>query len=430
MSRINPRGTGSGAGRVLADYQATMRMFLEVQERLTVAYLADAHLAARLLGQPAITRLPRPSNSAAPEQATRPPHFASPAPVQPGTPVWVKEAAAEPDTNWPREGEFDVGEQGSGLVANAGVEGSVMPLPLPLLSGGEPQTWNAKQGFARKSVDLISDPYLDDHRIDGQPVIPLTCAAEYLAEAAALLGGARVRALTDVRMLNGLVLRGSTLDLELVVQPSPDGASAQVELATNEQSRRVAYRASAEFGDPRPPGRSRILAQSIPASPFDMAYARRHWLFQGPRFQTVQEVISMDRERIVAKAIASQPGDFCPHATGSEWIFDPGLLDGIAQLGWIWLIRERGMPYLPVAIGRVTRHVEAPISGEVTVAVQILEGWTGTLLRCNFEVIGADGHLCLSVDDFQGVIDPRLNRLRGQWAGGAPPFGRPSDSNT
>lgn len=300
------------------------------------------------------------------------------------------------------------------LSVTGGAAAAVAPGP-PLLWGSEAVDAKGAVRTLRKTVDLASDPYLDDHRIDGWPVMPLAFAAEYMAEAATLLGGAPVRALAGIRMLHGLVLRDAPLDLEIVLQPPVDGG-AMVDVVLGGARRRVAYRATAEFGEVASVTPHRLPASAPAAPPVDIAMAYREWLFHGPRFQVVREILTMDRERVVARACATRPGDFYPPAAGGRWLLDPALVDGVAQLAWTWLVKQRDVPYLPSAIGRIARCGEAPIDGEVTVVIDIREGWDGTLLRFDFAVIDAAGQTRLVAESFEGVIDAGLNRLRGQWA--------------
>lgn len=289
---------------------------------------------------------------------------------------------------------------------------------LPLLPAGATPAGNGKGPTLHKTIDLVSDPYLDDHRIDGRPVMPFACATEYMAEAATMLSGRAVRALTDVRMLTGVILRDPSLEIELTMQQAADGASALMAIALPEPKRRLAYRATAEFGEPLGPAPCRLLAP-IPPAPLDIVATYRKWLCHGPVFQTVREISVMSRERVVATVVATPPEMFYPAARG-DWVFDPGIVDGALQLVFAWARWYRDSACLPAAIGRIARYGDEPLTGEFTIAMEMQAGWTDSYIRARFEIIDADGRTRLSVDDLDGYMTPELNRLGGGWAGGIP----------
>jgi acyl transferase domain-containing protein/NAD(P)H-dependent flavin oxidoreductase YrpB (nitropropane dioxygenase family)/NADP-dependent 3-hydroxy acid dehydrogenase YdfG len=291
----------------------------------------------------------------------------------------------------------------------------------PLLPAGTAPVANGKGPKLRKTIDLVSDPYLDEHRIDGRPVLPFAGAAEYMAEAAALLsGGKPVRALTGMRMLNGFVMREAAVETELLMEPGADGGSALMTLGAATGNRRPYYRATAEFGPAAPPRPSRLFDPARAPAPLDIGDVYRRWLFHGPLFQTVREISVMSREWVVAKAVATDPLAFYPPAEGLPWMFDPGLVDGALQLVFVWARWYREFACLPAAVGRLERYGDEPLIGEFTIAMEMLAGWTDSYIRARFEIIDAEGRVRISVDDLDGYMTPDLVRVGGGWAGGIP----------
>ena len=86
---------------------------------------------------------------------------------------------------------------------------------------------------------------------------------------------------------------------------------------------------------PAPIGR-RLLTQPITPAPRDVADIYRRLLFHGPKFQTVRDIVVMNKSGVVATGVATRPADFYPPAIGQNWLFDPGLLDGAMQLVLMW----------------------------------------------------------------------------------------------
>ena len=305
-------------------------------------------------------------------------------------------------------------------AAARGKEAASSPVTLPLLPPGAMLSGNGKGRRLRKTIDLVSDPYLDDHRIDGWPVLPFVCATEYMAEAATLLGLGHLRALTGIRMLHGISLRGDPLEVEITVQPGSDAASAMLELVLTQPKPRIAYRATAEFGEPLAPAPRQPLAQPIAPVSLDIGAVYRNWLFHGPRFQTIRELVMMSRNRIVAQVSSTRPEAFYPPARQQSWIFDPGIVDGAMQLIFAWSRHYRDAACLPTAIGRIARFDDVPLSGDFNLTVEIQSEPTDSLIRWQLQVVDSDGRTRLSVDDGEAWIDSKLNRLCGGWAGGIP----------
>jgi len=104
-----------------------------------------------------------------------------------------------------------------------------------------------------KTLDLVSDPYLDQHRLDGVPVLPFAVAMEYMAEVVAALGlEADVLELEDVRLLQGLRLLQGRLPVEIDVCTDPASSPEQrrfdVVLGRADGEGKFGYRASVKAG--------------------------------------------------------------------------------------------------------------------------------------------------------------------------------------
>ncbi|MHA7875447.1 SDR family NAD(P)-dependent oxidoreductase [Roseivivax sp.] len=229
------------------------------------------------------------------------------------------------------------------------------PRPAPAPRGGT--------AIARRFA-LAQDPWIGAHRIGGTPVVPLACAAETCAEAArAIWPDWRVAGLSDLRVLSGLKLDEDADREVLLVGTSaehgdPTGFAARVDMKAAEAPHRGYYRASA------------ILRPTIGAAPLDGAEelahdllmtragpagltargAYREMLFHGAEYQRVKEILGLDTGGVTARVAPSPPGSFGP---GTGWLVDPGLLDAVAQLAWVWSMVTRKAPALPNAIARL-----------------------------------------------------------------------------
>jgi enediyne polyketide synthase len=65
---------------------------------------------------------------------------------------------------------------------------------------------------------LLTDPYLDEHRVDGMPVLPAAMALEAMAQAATALAGRPVRQATSVSMIAPVVVPASQPGSQAVIR--------------------------------------------------------------------------------------------------------------------------------------------------------------------------------------------------------------------
>ncbi|MHA6326653.1 SDR family NAD(P)-dependent oxidoreductase [Roseivivax sp. CAU 1753] len=234
----------------------------------------------------------------------------------------------------------------------------------PLLPDPRPQPAPKGGTAIPRRLSVAGDPWLGDHRIGDTPVLPLACAAELCAEAAsAIWPDWRVAGLSDLRALSGLRLEGDADRDVLIVGNSaehgdPTGFSARVDLKSAEPPQRGHYRASAIL---RPKGSNApldgaedlaldVMLTRAAASQVSARRAYREMLFHGPAYQCVKEIEGLDQGGVTARIHASPAGAF---GAGNRWLVDPGLLDAVAQLAWVWSLATREAPALPNAIQRL-----------------------------------------------------------------------------
>ncbi len=273
-----------------------------------------------------------------------------------------------------------------------------------------------------KTVDLISDPYLDHHRLDGVPVLPFAVAMEYMAEAAAALcpDAAGVE-LSDVQLLRGLSLQNrEAAPLQIILQESadvPGGGQRQFTAQLSDGAARPCYQATVTVGPPAAPivvNQHREALRPLPL-PVDEIY--RRWLFHGPLFQTLTGFEGYSEQGIVATLRLSQPGAFYPPAAASRWQLDPALVDGAFQALIVWSRLQLGGTPLPGRLGRIRRWGCESLPERVILHLRILSV-ADAGIRCDIRFAGADDRAYLEIESFECTASTALNRLGGGWSGG------------
>ena len=294
--------------------------------------------------------------------------------------------------------------------------------PWPLLWGGCLSQQEAGVWRFTKTVDLVSDPYLDQHRLDGVPVLPFAMAMEYMAEAVATLCPDAAIEVREVRLLRGLSVRdGAELSLQLTLRESAqmhaDGARAFVAvLGDAAQSARPAYQALALAGPAQglPAAERPVLAG--PALAIDEVY--RRWLFHGPLWQTVVGIHGHDTSGLVATRRPSRAADFYPPAQEGRWCLDPALVDGAFQALIAWSRLHCDATPLPSRLGRLRRFGDGPLPERLTLWLR-LRAAADASLHCDFQFSDANGRVWMMIEDFECAASTALNRLGGGWAGGS-----------
>ncbi|MBP0466978.1 type I polyketide synthase, partial [Roseomonas sp. PWR1] len=232
----------------------------------------------------------------------------------------------------------------------------------PLLGardGAEPGRWTTW-------LDTDLAPWLADHRLLGEAVLPATAMAEAaLAAAAARHPDAPGLEVTDLAILRPLPLEpGRTRQLRVVVDD--EGGFAL------DSRRRLAEEAWSQVARARIAALPRLPAAPPPAAagPRRMtgaeviARAARAGLDYGPAFRPVTEVLADDAAGRATVSLALP--DSAPPAAG--FLLHPVLLDGALQ-GLVALVggRADGQSLVPVRIGRlvVDRAAAPPARAEI-----------------------------------------------------------------
>jgi hypothetical protein len=224
------------------------------------------------------------------------------------------------------------------------------------------------------------DRYLDDHRIDGQPVIPAAMVLEWMAGAAqSACPGMHMASVEDFKVLKGVVCEGPATRVSIALAELP-GSSARARaldvrvLAEDRGHERPRYRAIVRLTADPPPSPVFIPGADLATRPFPMpvADAYREWLFHGPRFQVIEAIEGTSDRGMVARLCTSTPSGWTANAP-ARWIADPAMLDGALQMLVLWLRDAVGHAALPSGLSRYARY-STPGAGErVTAHLRVSE---------------------------------------------------------
>lgn len=211
-----------------------------------------------------------------------------------------------------------------------------------------------------RTLDPASDLYLQDHVLDGKPVLPAAMAIEYMAEAAeSTWPDSRFISIRSLRVLHGIVLDNSSKKILIETSPrtEPGNGSSILDVAVNifdmDMPGRPSFSAIVQLGKMIPPPPTfdhEALFTGYPPSPVTMEEAYRAWLFHGPLMRGITKLEGLKENAISAILKASSPTDCITLKNPDQWLADPVVVDSAFQLVLIWERHHHGMTGLPSVI--------------------------------------------------------------------------------
>jgi hypothetical protein len=274
-------------------------------------------------------------------------------------------------------------------------------------------------------LDLRRDLYLDDHRLDGNPVLPAAMAAELMAElAAAAFPGLEVVGLDGFRLLRGVVLTNGPKPIRVVGRPRPgapgNGHHVVVDVEIGEEGLgSTAYRGAVVLGRslPEAPAFEIPAAEQFRDLPGGTAETYREFLIHGPRFQCITRFCGIGPAGMVATVRPSSPAACLVAPLGPRWLIDPIGLDAGPQLAMVWARIIRKLGALPSRIGALRRYRPLHEGGEGHCYFAVDPRSSEQTVLSNVYFVGTDGRLSLVLEGLESTCSPALTRLRGPDAG-------------
>ncbi len=272
-------------------------------------------------------------------------------------------------------------------------------------------------------VAFTLDPYhlyLQEHAIDGTPVLPAAAALELLAEAAtALWPGWKVVEVHEFKLMKGVELKQPMRALQVVISPPPYGSSEGFEvnaaLQTDlGQGRGLThYRGVLRLEQQLPVG-ERCRPRQHTEKSLSPARAYGEWLFHGPRFQVIEEIAGLSSAGAATRVRATHPSQWlqgrAPDSTG--WVFDPALLDAAAQMAWLWARAFRDESALPARFGRVVRYRDV-FPARMHMEYERIATDDPAVVRANVMFFDDDGEPVMLIEELESIASAALNRLGG-----------------
>jgi NAD(P)-dependent dehydrogenase (short-subunit alcohol dehydrogenase family) len=276
----------------------------------------------------------------------------------------------------------------------------------------------------RRKLSLDANPFLNDHRIGSNPVLPATCAATWVASACEQLYPAHTfSTLENYKVLKGIVFDDNladeyVLDLKETAK-SPNGDvefDALIWSLTKSGKKLFNYSLLVKLSkEPLPqPALDAINMQEGAAheSIHGQQLYEDGTLFHGPAFQGVQQVLHVSPGKLIMRVELPQltekiQGQF-PVQTGNPFIYD-----AIVQGLLIWAQRFYQAPCLPSYMEKLEHYKAIPFGQPIHVSLAI-RSQSETAVVGDLTVQDPQGETYMRILGLQGTISPRLNSLIGR----------------
>ena len=275
----------------------------------------------------------------------------------------------------------------------------------------------------QRSLTLKNNPFLNDHRIGPQPVLPATCASAWLADTCQSLNPG----FTFVHMQDFKILKGITFDenehaynvnLKQLSLSSEARKTYEVTITSQNGSQRKIFHYSAQV----------TLTKTVPdvrknpsVLDFHLDPAQQHnghelyqdgTLFHGPSFQGIQEVLLVDRNKVITKVSlppmsAADQGQFPARTT------NPYINDAIVQSLLIWTQEFYDAPCLPSRLHQWDQYRVVPFGVPVWVTLTVTHHNQHAVVG-DILVQDEEGGEYYSFTGLEGTVSSHLKRFIGK----------------
>lgn len=273
------------------------------------------------------------------------------------------------------------------------------------------------------TLDTERDVYLNDHQLDGIPVLPMAVAVELMAEAAqSIFPSHTFRSLVNLQIPAGIIFDSNRRELLITARPvSGNGDHVSVELSILDQlRRRTHFRATAQLTESDdtaialpsaiPPKFMLPIfehqVRELPSS--DYIYERI--LFHGKRFQGIRSILSMGTNGAAAELCPAPITEMLSGQSGEDWLIDPALLDSAMQIVAVLLRHHLDVSALPAGFASLRRFGQMK-QGVHRAIVSVKGALKFHESQCDIAIYDEQGNLILLLEGLIGIGSRALNRL-------------------
>ena len=293
----------------------------------------------------------------------------------------------------------------------------------PIGSEIEIKSLNSDSIVVRRSLDIENNPFLLDHRIGSQAVLPATCASSWLADTCqSLHPGFSFTQMEDFKILKGITFDDGDHDFDMEIKTlagTDDSKKVYEAIITsqNNSKRKIFHysgRVALEKGSPTLRQHPPIKDLGLDPSKYrkGSGFYQDGTLFHGPSFQGIQEVLQINKHKVITKVTIPQ---LDPTVQGqfSARITNPFVNDAVVQSLLLWTQEFYNTPCLPSRLHQWEQYrlipFDIPVWAILTITYHNDHAVVGNIL-----VQDENGSEFFTYTGLEGTISEHLKRFIGK----------------
>jgi hypothetical protein len=269
----------------------------------------------------------------------------------------------------------------------------------------------------KRKLDLKGNPFINDHVIGGNGVLPATCAVSWIVGVCLQLNpGFRFVSCANFKVLKGIVMDNKESDefyLDIVeTDLGFGGICCDVMVWSPGKQRKKVYRYSGSVSLDKAITQAPHYMQDFPEAQ-DAEDARSYYedgtLFHGPRLTGVRKILYMDQKRMALQCkldgiTLMDQGQF------TVGTLNPFIMDTLFQGLAIWSRKYVDCASLPLGIGKFEYF--APIDFDTTYTVYIdIKECGDAMIKGDIVACNQAGFECYRFSEVSGAYSKNFNAL-------------------
>ncbi|MDX2105190.1 MAG: SDR family NAD(P)-dependent oxidoreductase [Candidatus Melainabacteria bacterium] len=270
--------------------------------------------------------------------------------------------------------------------------------------------------IANFTIERSEHIYLEDHKLDSLPVLPMAVAVDVMFECAQLARPEQqVRSLSDFDIPSGVVFEIDEKKFQVLVKEK-DAISSSIIIESAGKTKRLHHRTTAEYAEIQLPGDISYTynpcsiedgERSVPTPEFIYS----NYLFHGPLFQGIKELDKISPKGVAGKIRGARPHEALLHPQKDAWMVDPILFDCAMQLGGVWARHYADILCLPTGFKRMTLLRPCPSYEAFAHVTPRGNGMENNEIVCDLAIYDTDGKLSIYVEGLAGIGSKSFNRF-------------------
>jgi len=284
-------------------------------------------------------------------------------------------------------------------------------------------------GLSRNHTDIISihreishagNPFLDDHRVGSQAVLPATCASAWIVDSCqALHPGHFFTKMEDFKILKGLTFNNDSHSYDIKLKPLSNADKSEksydVQISSKNESDKVIFhysgRVTLSSSRPNSPENQPVDQMGLDEESFKPGkdLYLDGTLFHGPYFQGIQKVLDISEKRVITE-ISLPAMDV--HAQGQFTIrtVNPYINDAVVQSLLVWTQTYYDAPCLPSRLHRWDNFKVPPFGQPLHVILDVTYHNENAVIG-DLRVQDENGSVFFLFSDLEGTVSKHLKRF-------------------